>query len=82
MKIIATTRTLNEEKNVGRFIESYNWVDEVLIVDGGSEDSTVSIVNNYDYAFVRTFDERIKMQNNHWRNPQGKHINACIDWTI
>lgn len=82
MKIIATTRTLNEEKNVGRFIESYNWVDEVLIVDGGSEDSTVSIVNNYDYAFVRTFDERIKMQNNHWRNPQGKHINACIDWAI
>lgn len=80
MKIISTTRTLNEEKNVGRFIESYNWVDEVLIVDGGSDDDTVSIVDNYKYAFVKSFDERIELQNGYWRNPQGKQINACIDW--
>jgi len=82
MKIISTTRTLNEEKNIDRFIESYCWADEVLIVDGGSEDSTVSIVNEYDYALVKTFDERIKMQGGYWRNPQGKHINTCIDWAI
>lgn len=82
MKVIATTRTLNEEKNVGRFIESYDWVDEVLIVDGGSEDNTVSIVNDYNYAYVRTFHERVEMDNGYWRNPQGKHINTCIDWAI
>ena len=82
MKIIATTRTLNEEKNVGRFIESYNWADEVLIVDGLSDDDTVEIVNRYDYAFVRTFNRYIKMKNGHYRNPQGEHINTCIDWAI
>jgi len=82
MKVISTTRTLNEERNVGMFIESYNWVDEVLIVDGGSEDNTVSIVKDYDWAYVKSFRERVEMDNGYWRNPQGKHINTCIDWAI
>ena len=82
MKVIATTRTLNEEKNVGRFIQSYNWADEVLIVDGGSEDNTVSIVNDYDYAFVKSFLERVELKAGYWRNPHGRHINTCIDWAI
>jgi len=82
MKVIATTRTLNEEQNIRHFIESNNWADEVLIVDGGSEDDTVSIVNDYKYAFVKSFHERVQLKKGYWRNPQGKHINACIDWAI
>ena len=35
MKVIVTTRTLNEEQNIRMFIESNRWADEVLIVDGG-----------------------------------------------
>lgn len=82
MKVIVTTRTLNEEQNIRMFIESNRWADEVLIVDGGSEDDTVSIVNDYDYAFVKSFHERVELKAGYWRNPQGKHINACTDWAI
>lgn len=82
MKVIVTTRTLNEEQNIRTFIESNEWADEVLILDGGSDDDTVSIVNDYDYAFVRSFHERIELKKGYWRNPQGKHINACFDWAI
>ena len=82
MKVIVTTRTLNEEQNIRTFIESNRWADEVLIVDGGSDDNTVSIVDDYDYAFVKPFHERVELKAGYWRNPQGKHINACFDWAI
>ena len=82
MKVIVTTRTLNEEQNIRTFIESNEWADEVLILDGGSDDDTVSIVNDYDYAFVRSFPERVELKAGYWRNPQGRHINACSDWAI
>ena len=82
MKVIVTTRTLNEEKNIRTFIESNEWADEVLIVDGGSDDDTVSIVDDYDYAFVKPFHERVNLKKGYWRNPHGKHINTCTDWAI
>ncbi|GAH78398.1 unnamed protein product, partial [marine sediment metagenome] len=46
MKIMATTRTRNEEKNIARFVMSYQWADKVLIADGGSTDDTVKIAKN------------------------------------
>jgi len=44
MKITATIITLNEERNVARAIESLRCADEILIVDSGSTDRTVELV--------------------------------------
>lgn len=40
MRISATIVTLNEERNIARAIESLRCVDEILVVDSGSTDST------------------------------------------
>jgi glycosyltransferase involved in cell wall biosynthesis len=40
MKISATIVTLNEEHNIARAIESLRCVDEIVVVDSGSTDST------------------------------------------
>ncbi len=43
MKISATIITYNEERNLPRALESLRCVDEILIVDSGSNDRTVEI---------------------------------------
>ena len=79
MKIIVCVRSLNEERNVKRFIESYSWADKILIADGGSEDNTVNIAKKYPRASVRTFDKKINI-NGQTVNPRGAHINWLLDW--
>lgn len=91
MKIIATTRTRNEEENIERWCMSYQWADAIIVSDGGSEDRTVEIANSCPRTFVRKFDKRVYSANKkYWRNPYGKHINfiisqakaICGDWII
>jgi glycosyltransferase involved in cell wall biosynthesis len=43
VRISATIVTFNEEKNIGRAIESLLCCDEIIVVDSGSTDRTVSI---------------------------------------
>jgi glycosyltransferase involved in cell wall biosynthesis len=45
VKISATIITLNEERNIRRAIESLRCVDEIVIIDSGSTDRTVSIAS-------------------------------------
>lgn len=79
MKIIATTRTLNEAANIDRFCQCYQWADKILIADGGSTDGTPELAAKYDKTLVRSFDKRV-YRNGLWRNPHGQHINFLIDW--
>lgn len=44
-QISAVINTLNEEKNIKRLIESLRWVSEIVVVDDGSEDKTLEILN-------------------------------------
>lgn len=39
--------TLNEEKNIGRCLESVKWANEIIVVDSGSTDKTIEIAESY-----------------------------------
>jgi len=88
MKLAVMARTRNEEDNVERFIKSYGWVDNIIIVDGGSSDKTVEMAT-FLGAKVFTFTETVE-HNFTLRNPHGQHLNFGIrlaesynsDWII
>ncbi len=46
-KISVVIITLNEERNIKRTLESVAWSDEIIIVDSGSSDKTISICREY-----------------------------------
>ncbi len=39
--------TKNEASHIGRCLESVSWVDEIIVLDSGSQDDTVSICRQY-----------------------------------
>lgn len=81
MKIIATLKSRNEEKNIRNAIESYyDWVDRILLADGGSEDRTLEIVKKYPKVSVRHFTEKYYREDGSWRNHEGRHLNFLFDW--
>ena len=81
MKIIATLKSRNEERNIRNAIESYHdWVDEILIADGMSTDSTVKIAQQYPKVTVRPFDIFYTRKDGSRRNHEGKHLNFLFDW--
>jgi len=53
-KISACIITKNEEENIERCLLSLDWVDEIIIVDSGSEDSTKEICKKYQCRFFET----------------------------
>lgn len=66
MKISLCLATYNEESNIQYPLEScIDWVDEVVIVDGGSTDKTVKIAKSYG--------EKVKIVVKN--NPEMFHIN-------
>lgn len=47
MNVAAYLVVYNEEKRIEKVIESFNWVDELHILDKGSSDNTIRILNGY-----------------------------------
>ena len=83
MKIIACVRTKNEELNVGRFCESYQWADEIIIADGGSEDKTLSIARKFPNVHIYVFPEKVWSRDKKvWGNPIDRHCNFLFDRAI
>lgn len=81
--IIATVRTRNEERNIGRFCEAYQTIaDKIFVADGGSEDDTIEIAQSYPKVEVRPFEETFEAKDGSLLNPQGKHVNFLIEWAI
>ncbi|HLD26674.1 MAG TPA: glycosyltransferase family 2 protein [Patescibacteria group bacterium] len=50
----------NEEKNIIRCLSSiYNWIDEIVIVDGASTDHTIEVIKQFDVKHkIKIFHER------------------------
>ena len=51
--------TYNEAPNIGRTLQQLTWAKQILVVDSGSTDETISIVGQYRQATVlmRPFDD-------------------------
>ena len=63
-KISVTIITKNEEKNIGRCLESLKWADEIVVVDTDSDDRTVEICKQYtDRVFTETWHGYGKQKN-------------------
>jgi|GEM_PF-253680 len=73
-KISLIATIFNEEKNIEEWLDSIAtqtvFPDEVVIVDGGSRDKTVEVVNNY----IRTSKLKIKLIVNPCAVAQGRNI--------
>lgn len=89
MKIVAITRTRDEEWNIIPFLKGHkDYVDSILIADGGSVDSTKERIAKYarglpeGFVKLRDFTERVEFKDGVWHNPEGKHINFLIDWAM
>ena len=76
MKITATIITLNEERNIGRAIESLRCCDEILIVDSGSVDRTIELANNLGARVIEAGWRGYAAQKN-WAAEQ-----ASSDWIL
>jgi len=83
MKCIAVVRTRNEELNIQRFLDCYQWCEEIIVADGGSTDKTLDIVRRYDNTRLYHFTEKVWSRDGKvWGNPICKHINFLIDRAI
>lgn len=65
MKISAAIITLNEQRNIGRCLESLKGlVDEIVVIDSGSTDATKEICQNHQVRFiVNEFEGHIQQKN-------------------
>ena len=54
----------NEERNIGRCLESSSWADEIVVVDAKSQDQTVQIARQYtDKIFQRPWTGYVDQKN-------------------
>jgi hypothetical protein len=81
MKIVATVRTFNESKHIEQWCKSYSeFADVLLVADGGSTDNTLEIASKYPKVQIRNYDVKVQLKDGSFRNPDGPHVQFCVDW--
>jgi glycosyltransferase involved in cell wall biosynthesis len=80
VKIISVVRTRNEEEKIALYCRQHDFADLILVGDGGSEDKTIEIAEQFPNVKVRAFTETVELEGGHTRNPDWKHINFLIEW--
>ena len=80
IKISAVILAKNEEKKITDCLESVNWVDEIILVDGGSTDATCSVAKKFKaqiFEFIKnSFAERRNFGTKKARGEWVLHIDA------
>lgn len=80
MRIITIVRTLNEEMNIERFCQAYDWADQVLVADEGSTDKTREIARSFpNVKLSLLYKPEIPLRNG-FRTSHSTQINFLIDW--
>ena len=60
IKLSLALAVYNEEKNIGRCLEAVKgWVDEIVVVDGSSEDKTREIAKSYGAKVIKTTNKPV-----------------------
>jgi glycosyltransferase involved in cell wall biosynthesis len=73
--ITATVITLNEAEKLADCLESLSWIDEIVVLDSGSSDSTVAIAESFGAKVaVRPFDTYSAQKNHAASLAQGDWI--------
>jgi hypothetical protein len=80
MRIVATCRSFNESKHIEQFCEAYQFADDILVADGGSEDNTIELALKYPKVQVRNYPVKVELKDGSYRNPDGPHVQFCVDW--
>lgn len=89
MKIVVAVRCYNESKNIERFMRGYDFADLIVVSDGGSEDDSVSKLQQYPKVQLFHYTEYEVVNGQRW-NPDAGHMNFVInlaktyepDWII
>lgn len=75
--------TLNRKEKVQHALESIQWADEIIILDGGSTDGTLDICKKYtDKIFSQPKNINSKMQNNIDLVKNEGFQKATSDWIL
>ena len=75
INLSVTLATFNEEENIGRCLESVkDFVDEIVVVDGGSTDMTVEVAKRYGAKVVVTENPRMFHINKNKANELAKGV--------
>lgn len=76
MMLSAAIIVLNEEQHIHPLLESLRWVDEVVVVDGGSTDRTLSYLSEFPAKVIERRFDNFSAQRN-------VAIQACQgDWVL
>ena len=73
--ITAAVITLNEERNLAGLLPALDWADQIVVVDGGSRDSTVAIARRHGCRVAsRRFDTFARQRNRALRLATGDWV--------
>jgi glycosyltransferase involved in cell wall biosynthesis len=71
--------TYNEEENIGRTLSRLRWANDIVVVDSGSTDRTLSILA--DCPNLRVFKRRFDTHANQWRYAV-EETQIATDWIL